>query len=89
MAQETVTAVLIVNHDFKALQQAADIADDRIGTRILEQALINRDYFVCSFFVDTGYYCSVFFARKSRVYFIPVMIRMFHANHPLDRNDAF
>ena len=55
VAQETVTAVLIVNHDFKALQQAADIADDRIGTRILEQALIDRDHFVCALFINAGY----------------------------------
>ena len=42
MAQEAVAAVLVVDHDFEALQQTADIADDGIGTLILEQALIDR-----------------------------------------------
>ena len=40
--RRAVAAVLVVDHDFEALQQTADIADDGIGTLILEQALIDR-----------------------------------------------
>ena len=88
MAQEAVAAVLVVDHDFEALQQTADIADDGIGTLILEQALIDRDHFVCALFINTGYDRSVFFACKGGIDFIPVMIRIFHANHAFDRDDA-
>ena len=68
--------------------QTADIADDGIGTLILEQALIDRNHFVCALFINAGYDRSVFFACKGGIDFIPVMIRIFHANHAFDRDDA-
>lgn len=89
MAQEAVAAVLVVDHDFEALQQTADIADDGIGTLILEQALIDRNHFVCALFINAGYDRSVFFACKGGIDFIPVMIRIFHANHAFDRTMPF
>ena len=89
VAQEAVAAVLVVDHDFKALQQTADIADDGIGALVLEQALVNRDHFVCALFVNAGYDRSVFFVCKGGVDFIPIMIGIFHADHAFDRDNAF
>ena len=53
-----------------------------------EQALIDRNHFVCALFINAGYDRSVFFACKGGIDFIPVMIRIFHANHAFDRDDA-
>ena len=67
VAQEAVAAVLVVDHDFEALQQTADIADDGIGTLILEQTLIDRDHFVCALFINAGYDRSVFLRAKAEL----------------------
>ena len=47
-------------------QQTADIADDGIGTLILEQALIDRNHFVCALFINAGYDLSLIHIYSDR-----------------------
>ena len=88
MAQQAITAVLVVNPDPEWIYKAADRPDDGVCFFILYQTGLHRDYPVSAFFVNARDNLSVMLPGKGRMHLVPVMVRFLHPHDGAHRTNV-